>query len=138
MITLNKIIMSNEPPMSTDTVWVDVTAKPIIFKLWLKGQWTPIGDEMDEVADILARIDAFKKEYNTKVGELTAKDATHDDKITELESDVDDLQARMITAEGKITSLQSSVEALQSSVSSLQSDVSSLKTRVAALESPGS
>ena len=135
MITLNKIIMSNEPPMSTDTVWVDVTAKPIIFKLWLKGQWTPIGDEMDEVADILATIDAFKKEYQNKVGELSAKDASHDESISSLESDVADLQARMIKAEGNITSLQSSVTELTASVNTLKSTVSSLESRVASLES---
>lgn len=135
MITLNKIIMSNEPPMSTDTVWVDVTAKPIIFKLWLKGQWTPIGDEMDEVADILARIDAFKNEYNTKVGQLTATDATHSDDISQLQSDVEDLKSRVGIIEGKLITLTSKDAELSGSISTLQEQLSALETKVESLSS---
>ena len=128
MITLNKIIMSNEPPLSTDTVWVDVTAKPIIFKLWLKGQWTPIGDEMDEVADILAKIKT-----------INDKDTEQDQEISQLKTDVAGLTTRVETAEakliqldtkdselsGKITSLQSKVETLEGTVEELKSKVES-------------
>ena len=136
MITLNKIIMSNEPPLSTDTVWVDVTAKPIIFKLWLKGQWTPIGDEMDEVADILATIDAFKKEYQNKVGELTATDATHSSDIAQLKSDVEGLDTRLTAAEGKIITLTSKTDELTASITRIDGEIEALRTKVASLQNP--
>lgn len=128
--------MSNEPPLSTDTVWVDVTAKPIIFKLWLKGQWTPIGDEMDEVADILATIDAFKKEYQNKVGELTATDATHSSDIAQLKSDVEGLDTRLTAAEGKIITLTSKTDELTASITRIDGEIEALRTKVASLQNP--
>lgn len=124
MITLNKIIMSNEPPLSTDTVWVDVTAKPIIFKLWLKGQWTPIGDEMDEVADILAKIKT-----------INDKDTEQDQEITQLQSDVEGLTTRLGAVEKKQIELTSKDDELSGSITSLQSKVGTLESTVKALKS---
>lgn len=75
MINIERIIVSKVQPRETNVIWLDISEKKPILKVFLSGKWTPVSDETGEFAELLAQVkDQFGEEILEQLGEELKED----------------------------------------------------------------